>query len=242
MHIPVLIAARNEENFLPRTLDSLPTNVEPIVVTNGCTDQTIDVAHSAGVTVLENDIEGKLPAIQTGLRYLGERALDPLLILDSDTRPLSNQWANVMHKSVASHNDLPRIAGGLVFFSDHIDPVSSIVYSIKPVFDARKVGASHIRGANMALSFRNKRLLDQVLAMPNYWPGEEAAIVDAFLEAKGEIMQVWNPLAVVLTDGARLTSIAARFLRGANFTHNHFVDSYKKDAPSNAISYWELDH
>src|SRR5438874_618123 len=95
MSVLIIIAARNESRHVGESLDALSQqtyNVEPIVVVNGSADKTADIARTAGAFVLESE-EGKMRAIQAGLRYLGRRALEPLLILDADTRPLSNNWS-----------------------------------------------------------------------------------------------------------------------------------------------------
>jgi glycosyltransferase involved in cell wall biosynthesis len=95
MNIPIIIAARNESQQIGETLDVLSRQthtVEPIVIVNGSTDRTADIARMAGARVLESE-EGKMPAIQAGLRYLANRAFEPLLILDADSKPLSKNWS-----------------------------------------------------------------------------------------------------------------------------------------------------
>ncbi len=77
---PVIIAAFNEERYIGGTLQALPAaEVEPIVAVNGSTDSTAEIARSFGATTLEFEDQGKLPAQQAALRYLGDRALEPVL-------------------------------------------------------------------------------------------------------------------------------------------------------------------
>ena len=84
--ISIIIPAHNEENYLPKTLAALSRqthrNIEVIVVANGCTDKTAEVArgHCHQLIVLS----------QKGLgvaRNLGARMAtgDLLLFLDADT-------------------------------------------------------------------------------------------------------------------------------------------------------------
>ncbi|MFH1637964.1 MAG: glycosyltransferase [Candidatus Woesearchaeota archaeon] len=44
MEASVIIPAYNEEDYIARTLEALPEDVETIVVANGCTDSTADIA------------------------------------------------------------------------------------------------------------------------------------------------------------------------------------------------------
>lgn len=237
MYTPVLIPARNEATGIQRCLDSLPDDVTPIVIVNGCTDNTAKIAREAGSLVIELDEEGKVPAIQAGLRHLGRQALDPLLMIDADSRPISKQWSRVMTRSVAETIQVPQLVGGLVYFTKGIDPLSGVVRSMKPVFDAQRNKKPHIRGANVALNICKDALLEKLMYMPNYWPGVEPALVDTFEEMDGKTNSVFHPQSIVLTDGSRLSSLLTRVQKGSVFTHEHFNDSYEIDAPIGSTSY-----
>jgi glycosyltransferase involved in cell wall biosynthesis len=69
----VVIAARNEEYVLGRCLDALvrlsqPNELEIVVVCNGCTDRTADIARGYGeaVRVIETPIASKTAALNVG--------------------------------------------------------------------------------------------------------------------------------------------------------------------------------
>lgn len=50
MKYPVIIAAHNEEARIGRLLQRLPSDIyDPILVINGTTDSTADIARSVGV-------------------------------------------------------------------------------------------------------------------------------------------------------------------------------------------------
>src|SRR5688572_24957474 len=84
--ISVVIPARNEEEFLPATVEALKAqsyrNFEVIVVANGCNDRTADVARELGCRVFELGDRGLGAA-----RNLGGRAAQGqiLVFLDADT-------------------------------------------------------------------------------------------------------------------------------------------------------------
>lgn len=84
--ISVVIPARNEEEFLPATIDALNAqsyrNFEILVVANGCNDRTAEVAREAGCRVFELGDRGLGAARNLGGR---EARGQILLFLDADT-------------------------------------------------------------------------------------------------------------------------------------------------------------
>jgi len=95
--ISVIIPAYNEENYLSATLESLESQTlkafEVIVVANGCTDNTINVARSFSATVLE------IPENNTGKARNKGAAIantNRLVFLDADTRLSRNALAEIL--------------------------------------------------------------------------------------------------------------------------------------------------
>src|ERR1700682_6135663 len=68
----VIIAAHNEEKVLARCLDALladsrPGELEVLVVANGCTDRTVEIARSYGIVgVIEIPEASKHAALNAG--------------------------------------------------------------------------------------------------------------------------------------------------------------------------------
>jgi glycosyltransferase involved in cell wall biosynthesis len=93
--VSVVIPAHNEEEVIGRCLDALLSTSEPgeleiVVVCNGCTDRTADVAreYSAGVKVIETPVASKAAALN-----LGDSAVSgfPRFYVDADvTLPLQS--------------------------------------------------------------------------------------------------------------------------------------------------------
>jgi hypothetical protein len=83
----IVIPAHNEEKVIGRGLnrlfDSLGTGVEVVVVCNGCTDGTADVARAAGfrLTVIELDVASKAEALRAADRFA---TAFPRVYLDAD--------------------------------------------------------------------------------------------------------------------------------------------------------------
>lgn len=94
----VVIAAHNEEAVIARTLDALQEAVEDglrvIVVPNGCTDRTAEVAREhPGIDVAEIDVASKAAALREGDRRAGN---GPRVYLDADIVLTSKAAADVV--------------------------------------------------------------------------------------------------------------------------------------------------
>lgn len=88
--VVVIIPALDEEESLPRVLADLPSAVEVIVVDNGSTDSTADVAKHGGATVLSEPVRGYGSACLRGLQHVeqsiraGDSAPRVVAFLDAD--------------------------------------------------------------------------------------------------------------------------------------------------------------
>jgi glycosyltransferase involved in cell wall biosynthesis len=112
--ISVIIPAHNESVVLGRTLDTMladqqPGELDVIVVCNGCTDETAEIARRFGPTVrvIETDIASKVAALN-----LGDRAACgfPRIYVDADIslsindlRSLASELASGRVLAVAPH-------------------------------------------------------------------------------------------------------------------------------------------
>ena len=88
MHsIVVLIPAFNEEKAIGKVLQALPKNsIEAVVIDNGSTDQTAEVARVNGATVLYEPKKGYGHACLKGMAYIKTKASKPSIVvfLDGD--------------------------------------------------------------------------------------------------------------------------------------------------------------
>ena len=196
MKTPVIIAAHNEEERISDTLRSLPADrTEPIVAVNGSTDATAEIARSFGVTVLEFEEQGKLPAIQHALSSLGQRALEPLMILDADTVPVNPiKWHRIMTKQLNARGDVPMMTSGPVWFTSEkgarVGPAARSLFRIAQAAATRSVaedtglkGGQY--GPNQGMRIERPEVLDAVMALEHFWPMGDVALTEAVADTEG---------------------------------------------------------
>lgn len=244
MNIPVVVAARNEEAHIGRTLDALAqqqTKVEPIVVVNGSSDKTADIARQAGAQVLESE-EGKMPALQAGLRSLGRRALASVLILDGDSRPVSDKWStHLTAETVSLPTENPALVWGPYVFWEDINPAVGTFFTATSMFvswaDRQKDNPRTVRGGNTCMRITDENLLEDLLALDNYWPREDVAILDTFMEYDANKKVVLSPDVWAVTSGVRLSEALKKIVKERRHATKIYDDSYANEAPPNSRPY-----
>ncbi len=84
--ICVIIPALNEEKTLPRVLSDIDRNLvdEIVVVDNGSSDRTAEVAREGGATVLYEEKRGYGYPCLKGMEYLKERGCDIVVFVDGN--------------------------------------------------------------------------------------------------------------------------------------------------------------
>jgi glycosyltransferase involved in cell wall biosynthesis len=86
MSVFVLIPALNEEESIGSVIDDIPKDIvtEVVVINNGSTDRTVEVARAHGAAVLTETKQGYGHALMKGISYIAPKNPDILVFLDGD--------------------------------------------------------------------------------------------------------------------------------------------------------------
>lgn len=110
--IVAIIPALNAERTLPRVVEEARKQIEPVVVIDdGSSDRTGDVARAAGAMVLRHDVNrGKGAALKTGFAWALENGYDGVITLDADGQHLPSEIPKFVRERETGGADL--IIGG----------------------------------------------------------------------------------------------------------------------------------
>jgi hypothetical protein len=104
LSVGVIIPALNEEHALPQVLAELPASVdELVVVDNGSTDRTAEVARRAGATVVVEPQRGYGAACLRGLAMLGPH--DVVVFVDGDHSDYPEELPRLVQPIAAGEAD-----------------------------------------------------------------------------------------------------------------------------------------
>ncbi|HUR82381.1 MAG TPA: glycosyltransferase family 2 protein [Thermoanaerobaculia bacterium] len=118
MRVAALIPALNAERTLPPVLEETRRQIEPvIVIDDGSSDRTGDVARAGGAIVLRHEVNrGKGAALKSGFAWALENGYDGVITLDADGQHLPSE----IPKFLAASGDL--IIGGRAHLFQHMLP------------------------------------------------------------------------------------------------------------------------
>ena len=249
MKTTVMIPAFNEERNIAKTLESLPADlVSPLVVVNGSNDRTAEIARSFGAEVLETERQGKMPAIQFALKEMGARALDPMLLIDADTRPVfPRMWAKVMTASLHPETSQPvEISAPVWFTRNELDPKSTAFSAAaRSLYRQVHGGIARIHpnanpayyGPNQGLKIATDEALEAVLSVGHFWPKEDVATADAIRENGGTFTQLIDPRVISTSPESAAFAPLIDYIKRPSEVDQSVADAYRKDAPKDSSAY-----
>ena len=106
----VIIPALNEEDAIAKVIGDIPTDIveEIIVVDNGSSDNTVQVAAAVGATILREPIRGYGAACLKGINYVKELApgTDIIVFLDADYSDHPEELATIIEPIIKDDIDM----------------------------------------------------------------------------------------------------------------------------------------
>ena len=137
--IGVVIPARNEEDSIALVLQSIPTeiNTEIVVVDNGSTDSTTNIAQKFGAIVLHESIPGYGRVMSKGIAYFKDTPVDIVVFLDSDYSDYPEEMTKLIEPII--NNDYDMV-------------VSS---RLNPLYDKKSLPFHVIWGNKLVVTFMN---------------------------------------------------------------------------------------
>ncbi|HEX2123596.1 MAG TPA: glycosyltransferase family 2 protein [Thermoanaerobaculia bacterium] len=120
--IAAIIPALNAERSIARVVVEARRQIEPvIVVDDGCSDATGEVARAVGATVLRHEVNrGKGGALKTGFAWILENGYDAAITLDADGQHLPGEIPKFIEARAETSADL--IIGGRAHLFEHMLP------------------------------------------------------------------------------------------------------------------------
>lgn len=248
MKTTVLLPAHNEAFTISRTLDSLPRDlVDPIVVLNGCEDDTKSIVQSYGVQIYEYLEKGKLPAIQATLKQLGKKSFEPMLLLDADSEPLfPKQWHDTLLASLVEDPRSTYVSAPVLFSRrpngqrgeaialTAFRQLGGLVQSTKNI----ERGKAAYYGPNQGIKL-DQQSLERVVELPHYWPKEDVAMARAIVKDEEGVMHQLTSLrsAVRSQVSASMPPLHHWITRGIKTIDTEITKKYRESAPPASIPY-----
>ncbi len=251
MKTQVLIPAKNEGQRLSVLLERLPRHqVEPIVAVNGSEDDTAEVARRYTDRVFEFEASGKLPAIQSTLKQLGERALEPMMLIDADTVPLLPEaWHRIGLRALTSNNHPVMMSAPVIFRQNKAGRMAPLVRSafryVQTASTRSEVRHTGVGGAqygpNMGMRLFSKLALDTVVELPNIWPEMDVAHTQVVMESHplATFEQLIHPFASALTPEPAAMQPISEWIKNSASAHEATRRAYRESGPEGTTTYQE---
>ena len=137
LKIGVLIPAYNEEKNIGMTLSKFPKfisrNIDIIVINDGSTDNTDNIANNYGIIYLEHKKnKGYGAAIRTGLEYCKNRDFDVIVLMDADGQHDPNELFQLIEPIIYGEADF--VIGNRFQFPYNMTSIKKLYIKIMCVF------------------------------------------------------------------------------------------------------------
>lgn len=193
----VLIPALNAEpsvGDIVRSCRRFSENV--VVIDDGSSDRTGEIARAAGATVLRHDVNrGKGAALKTGFTYALENGFDGVVTLDADGQHLPTEIPKILTARAESGAEL--IIGGRAHLFGHMLPRRRMANRFSAWSIARASGAG-VTDSQSGFRFYSAKLLRAIALRSDGFDLESEVIVRA---GRGGFRVMTTPIDLGFVDG-----------------------------------------
>ncbi|MFP5245230.1 MAG: glycosyltransferase family 2 protein, partial [Thermoanaerobaculia bacterium] len=192
-----LIPALNAERTIPRVVVEARKQLEPVVVIDdGSSDATGDVARAVGATVIRHDVNrGKGGALKTGFAWALENGFDGVITLDADGQHLPSEIPKFIAAANETRADL--IIGGRSHLFEHMLPRRRNANRFS-AWCIAKTSGEKITDSQSGFRFYSAHLLRTLHLRANGFDMESEVIVRA---GRGGMKIVTIPIDLGFVDG-----------------------------------------
>ena len=176
--IAAVIPALNAERSIATVVAATRRHVEAvIVVDDGSSDATGEVARAVGATVLRHDVNrGKGAALKTGFGWALDHHFHAVITLDADGQHLPDEVPKFIHEFQSSRADL--IIGGRAHLFEDMVPIRRLANRLSAWCIAKSAGAP-IADSQSGFRLYSARLLRAVDLRTDGFDMESEIIVRA---------------------------------------------------------------
>jgi glycosyltransferase involved in cell wall biosynthesis len=197
MNVFALIPALNAEHTIGDVVRDCRQHVDTVVVIDdGSTDRTGDVARANGAIVLRHDVNrGKGASLKTGFAYAVENGYDGVVTLDADGQHLPSEIPKILRAHEETRADL--VIGGRAHLFGEMLPRRRLANRFSAWTIARCAG-TNVTDSQSGFRFYSARLLRAVKLQTNGFDMESEVIVRA---GRGGFTILTTPISLGFIDG-----------------------------------------
>jgi len=197
MNVFALIPALNAEQTIGSVVrDCLQQIGTVVVLDDGSTDRTGDVARANGAIVVRHEVnQGKGASLKTGFRYAVDNGYDGVITLDADGQHLPTEIPKILKAHEETGADL--VIGGRAHLFGEMLPRRRVANRVS-AWAIAKCAGTRVTDSQSGFRFYSTRLLRAVTLHTNGFDMESEVIVRA---GRGGFTILTTPISLGFIDG-----------------------------------------
>jgi len=197
MKVFALIPALNAEKSIGDVVRDCKQQIETVVVIDdGSTDRTGEVARTNGAIVLRHGVnQGKGASLKTGFAYAIENNYDGVITLDADGQHLPSEIPKILAAAEENAGDL--VIGGRSHLFDHMLPRRRMANRFS-AWTIAKAAGTRVTDSQSGFRFYSTKLLRAIKLHTDGFDMESEVIVRA---GRGGFKILTTPISLGFIDG-----------------------------------------